>query len=105
MKQGAPIRTHNVKREQRHCAVCDSTKDVEANHVGGRNHVAWFTSPLCRSHHDQFHAMLRQAGVDLRYTADPIERYIRAMEAKLIFEWMLLQTLRQRNKSLKREIT
>lgn len=77
----------------RRCVICGSACRVEANHVGGRNHIAWFTCPLCGEHHDQFHALLRQAGVDLRYTLDPVERKIRALKAKTIFEWMVLEGL------------
>ena len=69
--------------------ICGSAEGVEHNHVGGRNHVAWFTSPLCRKHHDAFHVALRAAGVDLTYTDDKRERISRARMATLIFLWML----------------
>jgi hypothetical protein len=77
----------------RRCVICGSARRVEANHVGGRNHIAWFTGPLCGEHHDRFHALLRQAGVDLQYTADPVRRITRALKAKMVFEWMLVEGL------------
>jgi hypothetical protein len=83
----------------RRCVICGSTRRVEANHAGGRNHVAWFTIPLCGEHHDRFHVLVRQAGVDLRYTPAPIERIRRALAATKIFEWMLLEQLKCVNQS------
>jgi hypothetical protein len=77
----------------RGCAVCGSTRRVEANHVGGRKHLAWFTSPLCGEHHDRFHALLRQIRVDLQYTPEPVERAIRVLKALLVFAWMVLEGL------------
>ena len=83
------------------CALC-GRKPVEQNHVGGRNHVAWFTMPFCREHHDQFHELLRNAGVDLHYTPDPVERIARANQAISVCQWMLAEALQRANK---REIT
>ena len=77
------------------CVICGSGVDVERNHVGGRNHVAWFTMPFCREHHEQFHALLRNAGVDLEFTRDPIERGFRALEGCWVAEWMILQSTRK----------
>jgi hypothetical protein len=75
----------------RKCAICTSAKRVEDNHVGGRNHIAWFTIPLCGEHHDRFHALLRQIGVDLRNTPDHVERLIRVLKAILVFTWMVVE--------------
>ncbi len=69
--------------------MCED-KDTERHHVGGQNHVAWFTMLLCRKHHDQVHDMLRSAGVNLEYTSDPQERRRRALKALVVFQWMLL---------------
>ncbi len=77
----------------RKCVICGSTHRVESNHVGGRNHVAWFTGPLCGDHHDRFHILLCQMRLDLRYTSDPIERAIRVLKAILVFAWMVLEGL------------
>ena len=77
----------------RRCAICGSAHRVEANHVGGRNHVAWFTAPLCGEHHDRFHALLRQSGVDLRYTRNPLVRSIHALQATLVYAWMVVEEL------------
>lgn len=83
-----------AQRAVRRCVICDSTVRVEANHVGGRNHIAWFTGPLCGEHHDRFHVLLRQAGVDLRYTSDHLERIRQALLATKLFEWMLLEQMK-----------
>jgi hypothetical protein len=77
------------------CVICDSAENIEQNHAGGRNYVAWFTMPFCREHHLQFHALLRTAGVDLEYTPDPQERMIRALKAISICQWMLLEALQR----------
>jgi hypothetical protein len=73
------------------CVICGSTDGIEHNHVGGRNHVAWFTMPFCHEHHLQFHALLRAAGVNLEYTPNPEERIVRALKAIAICQWMLLE--------------
>jgi hypothetical protein len=75
----------------RRCVICGSTFQVQANHLGGKNHLAWFTMPFCGQHHDRFHVLVRQAGIDLTYTEDPIERIRRALSAIKIAEWMLLE--------------
>jgi hypothetical protein len=77
----------------RRCVICGSTRRVEANHVGGCHHIAWFTSPLCGEHHDRFHILLRQMRLNLRYTPDPVERAIRVLKAILVFAWMVLEGL------------
>ena len=81
----------NISEGVRKCVICGSPERVEANHVGGQNHIAWFTMPLCGEHHDRFHALLRHIGIDLRYTADPVERFIRVLKAILVFTWMALE--------------
>ncbi len=77
----------------RRCVICGSTRRVEANHVGGRHLIGWFSSPLCGDHHDRFHVLLRQMRLDLRYTSDPVERAIRVLKAILVFAWMVLEGL------------
>ncbi len=81
------------------CVICGSKKKIEHNHVGGRNHVAWFTMPSCPKHHAQFHALLRIAGVDLEYTSDPRERLSRAGKSCLVFQWMLTEAQRNISRS------
>ena len=83
----------NKQQKLRKCAICDSAERVEANHVGGRNHIAWFTSPLCGEHHDRFHLLLREMRLDLRYTSEPVERTVRVLKALLLFAWMVLEGL------------
>jgi hypothetical protein len=77
----------------RRCVICGSARRVERHHVGGRNHVAWFTIPLCGEHHDRFHELLNQVRLDLRYTPDPVERRIRVLKAILVFAWMVIEGL------------
>lgn len=79
------------RKRLRKCAICGSAERVEANHVGGQRHVAWFTIPLCGQHHGRFHVLLRQINVDLQYTADPVERLIRVLKAILVFTWMVVE--------------
>ncbi len=81
------------------CVICGSRKEIERNHVGGRNHVAWFTMPSCRKHHAQFHALLRNAGVDLEYTSDPQERLLRAHKSCIVFQWMLTEEQKEISRS------
>lgn len=77
--------------------ICGASERIERNHVGGQNHVAWFTMPFCVPHHNQFHALLRAAGVDLTYTPDPYERLLRALNALAICEWVLREALQKWN--------
>jgi hypothetical protein len=74
--------------------LCESTNNVQGNHLGGRNNLAWFTMPFCERCHVLFHAMVDRAGIDLCYTHDPIERIRRALAAIKIAEWMLLEQLK-----------
>ena len=77
----------------RRCVLCGSTLDVTRHHVGGQNFIAWFTMPLCARCQVIFHARQRAAGIDLRSTANPIMRLIRALKMTLLFAWMLLDLL------------
>jgi hypothetical protein len=67
------------------------------HHVGGENHVAWLSMPLCPEHHRQLHALLAAAGVNLEYTPDPVERRLRALIACQVTENVLTQDLRDLN--------
>jgi hypothetical protein len=71
------------------CIICGVRTRIERNHVGGRNHIAWFTAPFCKIHHKQFHGHLRNAGVDLRYTSDALERLRRASQAMIICQLLI----------------
>jgi len=71
------------------CVICGSSKNVELHHVGGRNHVAWFILALCRAHHAELHGFLLAAGINLEYTPDPLERYLRVQQAFLVAQWVL----------------
>jgi hypothetical protein len=83
------------KPEVKRCALCGSTHNVQANHIGGRQFLGWFTMPFCGECHSLFHAMVTRAGVDLTYTHDSIERVRRALAAIKIAEWMLLEQLKR----------
>jgi len=76
------------------CVICSNRGDIERNHPCGRNHVAWFEMPVCLKHHDQFHALLRTAGINLESTPDSCERILRAMGGCLVALWMLVDSLR-----------
>jgi len=75
----------STKRASPHCVICGTRATVERHHLGGRSHLVWLTAPLCLVHHNQLHRLLKTAGVDLEYTADPVERLIRATKAISIF--------------------
>ncbi len=79
------------------CVICGSKVSVQRNHVGGQNHVAWFWMPFCQTHHDQFHAFVRNAGINLEYTSDPRERLLRALQACLVAQWMMTKALQELN--------
>jgi len=83
-----------ARLEVKKCVLCGDTCNVQANHLGGRYHLAWFTMPFCDRCHPVFHEMVDRAGIDLRYTDDPIERVRRALAAIKIAEWMLLEQLK-----------
>jgi hypothetical protein len=68
--------------------------------VGGENHVAWFTAPFCKVHHKQFHELLRNIGIDLRYTTNELERLNRASQAIIICQWLVAEA---RKKAILRE--
>jgi len=85
----APIRRPRKKGNRLRCALCGSSDAVQRHHVGGRYHVAWFTMPLCRRHHERVTEAIRLAGIDMRFTPDVWERLWRARQATLIFLWML----------------
>jgi hypothetical protein len=71
------------------CAKCDSSQNIELHHLGGRNHVAWITIPLCRDHHIRLTVAIRQAGINMRHTSDREERHKRARLTALLFIWFL----------------
>lgn len=75
------------------CVICGSDKNVERNHAGGRNHMAWFTTPFCERHHQQFHRLLESVGINLRYTPNKRQRLVIAALALTIALWMVLQAL------------
>ncbi len=71
------------------CTICGSTNQVEQHHAGGRNHVVWFTIPLCRKHHVKLTAYIAAAGIDMRYTPDRLTRLRRARKAICMLLWFL----------------
>ena len=93
----APRESHNLR-----CVICGSTRDVERNHAGGKRHVAWFTMPFCLKHHTQFHKILANGKINLKYTSDSVERKLRALDALAVCQWVIQQSVRndilERNK-------
>lgn len=75
------------------CVICGSDKNVEQNHAGGQNHIAWFTIPFCLRHHQQFHRFLESLRIDLKYTPNNLKRLVTAALALTIALWMVLQAL------------
>ena len=75
------------------CVICGVGKNVELNHAGGRNHMAWFTLPFCERHHQQFHRLLEGVGINLSYTRNKLKRLVLAALALTIALWMVLQAL------------
>jgi hypothetical protein len=59
--------------------------------------------PFCREHHDQFHALLRAAGIDLEYTSDARERLLRGQKACLVAVWVLTKALQELSSQSKKE--
>ena len=91
------------------CTICESTDHVERHHVGGRNHVVWFTILLCREHHVKLTRYIEAAGVDMRYTPDRLERLRRARKAVYMLLWFLemeeeefISLQNKKNKELKK---
>lgn len=75
------------------CVICGSTQDIEKNHAGGRKHIAWFTTPFCEKHHQQFHRQVEELKINLRYTPNKLKRLVSAAMALTIALWMVLQAL------------
>ena len=77
------------------CVICGSDEDLELNHAGGKNHIAWLRLPFCERHHQQFHRLVESVKVDLRYTPNKLKRLVSAALALSIALWMVLQALRE----------
>jgi hypothetical protein len=75
------------------CVICGSNRNVQDNHAGGKNYIAWFKVPFCERHHQQFHRLLESVGIYLRYTPDKLKRLVTAALALTIALWMVLQAL------------
>lgn len=75
------------------CIICGTGVEVEFHHAGGRNHVAYFTAPLCKKHHRLVTEAIRVAGVDMRFTSDTRERFSRARGAIYVLLWFLDKSL------------
>jgi hypothetical protein len=77
-------RKFSLRSTELHCVICGGTDRVQWHHIGGRNHVAWITAPLCLKHHDEFHLRLRLGESEvLLYTSDEQERHRRARQLML----------------------
>jgi hypothetical protein len=77
----------------RRCAICGSTKEIEEHHLGGRKHAAYFTIPLCHSHHKAVTIAITRAKVSMQRTSDTAERARRARLATYVFLWFLEEAM------------
>jgi hypothetical protein len=84
-----------AQRSAKVCVICGAPRFIERNHPGGQNHIAWFTMPFCKFHHDQFHEQLRNIGIDLRYTPNELERLNRASQAIIVCQWMISEAMKR----------
>jgi hypothetical protein len=75
------------------CVICGADKNIELNHGGGKNHIAWLRLPFCERHHQQFHRLVESVGINLRYTSNKLKRLVLAALALTIALWMVLQAL------------
>jgi hypothetical protein len=75
------------------CVICGVDKNIELNHAGGKNHIAWLRLPFCERHHERFHRLVESVGINLRYTSNKLKRLVLAALALTIALWMVLQAL------------
>jgi hypothetical protein len=81
------------------CAICGSTKDIQEHHLGGRQHAAYFTIPLCVPHHQEVSIAIQRADAEMmRYTSDRTERLIRIVMACSVLQWYACQQLQVQRK-------
>jgi hypothetical protein len=73
--------------------LCGALDAIEQHHVGGRNHVPWFTLPMCSTHHREMTRALQQAGVEMKPATTKAERVARALQALAVFQWQLAKEL------------
>jgi hypothetical protein len=86
---------HKRRDGHRCCVVCGSTKNVENNHIGGHEFLAWCTMPFCQGEcHKRFHVLARQAGLVLERSGNSIEDLRRALAFIRIVDWMLLERMK-----------
>jgi uncharacterized protein YlaI len=88
-----------IAAPMKRCVLCGRSRELNKHHLGGQNHIPWLTMLLCESCHDNFHAKFRQS-VNFHFTPNKKMRLIRAMQAILVFLWMLLEMLRSEIQSL-----
>ncbi len=73
------------RRAQRRCLQCGRRIEMEDHHPAGRRNDSELTGPLCRTCHAKETEALRREGVDMRYTANPIERVERSLKGTSVF--------------------
>ena len=92
-------RVRSYSRKQR-CAICGATEDVQRHHLGGWHHAAFFTLPLCRTHHERVSRAIANAAPDLMsYTSDLHERARRARLAAYVFLWFVDEIVSETKKN------
>jgi hypothetical protein len=77
---------------------CGSSQQLEANHLGGKNHASGITQPYCLSDHTQFHTNCQRAGVDFRKQTNPILSKLQALKAHIIGIWMVVENMEEQVK-------
>jgi len=99
------MKSRPVKKRCPECpdrCFCGRSRELEDNHLGGRNHVPWLWLPNCGIDHAQFHVMCRRAGVDFRTQNDDLTGKIHALKAELVGMWMVVDSMEKHVKG-KRE--
>lgn len=81
------------RKVQNLCLQCGRTAETEDHHLAGRRNDSGLTVPLCRACHAQITELLRRDGVDMRYTADSIERVERSLKGTSVFLALLADAL------------
>jgi hypothetical protein len=68
-------------------------------YLGGRQHAAYFTIPLCVAHHQEITIAIQRANAEMmRYTSDRTERLRRIVMACSVLQWYACQQLQSRHK-------
>lgn len=81
------------RRAQRRCLECGRRVETEDHHPAGRRNDSELTGPLCRTCHAKETELLRREGIDMRSTANSIERVERSLKGTSVFLGSLADAL------------